>query len=789
MIPHAPEQEEAIRADSNTLVIRAGAGAGKTHVLVSRYLRYVCEESGTPEEILAITFTRKAAAEMRLRIAEELRRKGLEREARLALSGPITTVHAYCERLLREYPFEAGIDPDFDVLSEDTAPDIFRRAAERAIYELTSEDEYVRAAVEQYGDRDAQPREDLLAKVTNIITEFRTAGKTPESLEEFAESPDAVERFWEHRIRDLLVELLGDPLPEGWQVDRDVVLSRFASKKLRKPTWISKALPLESDPTMSAVAVGLARLGLLAWKIGLAEMQAGNFLDYSELELRACELLETHPHLLKGKYRWLLVDEAQDLNPLQYRLIRATPTHSLVLVGDPQQAIYGFRGARRELFIRQFDVAACKTLYTNWRNPRPVLRAVESIFKSIWNDEFVQMKHPHASEVDPFGEAVSDESHSGDQKSDPVEVWHIEDRAAGIQLATGIQELIAEGIAPRDITVLLRNHADVEPIAMGLATLSIPYSESATGRHYFSRQEVLDVGSVLKALWEPTRNLHLLATLRSPIVGMSSDGAFALALYAKSNGIPVYEALGIEEVSLESHDRLALDVFSTWFPRLSRRIEWLPAWQILSEIAEATSLDARLATLPHGDQLIANVRQMFLYACDRPEMNGLEFASWLENKRRLRTQKGDAAVLSDSADAVRITTIHQAKGLEWPVVVLYAKSSTGYRRNDLLIDGDGGVLVPCPRNIKVSCYHAIAAQKEEQEKAEDRRLLYVGMTRAKRRLCIARPAGPKAKNNSWVDLIDRICPKSAPTPMVRVRRFDREATDQDGSTVAAHRTK
>lgn len=789
MISFVPEQEEAIRADSETLVIRAGAGAGKTHVLVSRYLRYVCEESGTPEEILAITFTRKAAAEMRLRIAEELRKRDLEREARLALSGPITTVHAYCERLLREYPFEAGIDPDFDVLSEDSAPDLFRRASERAIHELTAEDEFVRAAVEQYGDRNPLSGDDLAGKIARIVTEFRTAGRTPERLEELTESPAAVERSWEYRIRDLLTELLGEPPPDGWQLDLDAVLSLLASKKIRKPAWVSKALPLGTDPTMTAVAVGLARLGLLAWRIGLAEMRAGNFLDFSELELRACELLETHPHLLEGKYRWLLVDEAQDLNPLQYRLIRATPTRSLVLVGDPQQAIYGFRGARRELFIRQFDAALCKTLYTNWRNPRPVLHVVESIFKSIWNDEFVQMRHPHAREVDPFGEEVSNESDPGAERSEPVEMWHLDDRSVGIQIATGVHELIAEGIPPRDITILLRSHADVEPIAMGLASLSIPYSESATGRHYFSRQEVLDVGSVLKALWDPKSDLHLLATLRSPIVGVSADGAFALALHAKSGGISAYEALGTDELTFDKSDLRALDAFSSWFHRLSRRIEWLPAWQILSELAEATSLDARLATLPHGDQLIANVRQMFLYACDRPEMNGLEFAVWLENKRRLRTQKGDAAVLSDSADAVRITTIHQAKGLEWPVVVLYAKSSTGSRWVDLLIDGDGGVVVPCTQSTKVSCYHAVAAQREEHERAEDRRLLYVGMTRAKRRLCIAQPPSAKAKRNSWVDLVNRIRPRSGPTPMIRVRRFDREPTERDGSTVSMHTTK
>src|SRR5438105_3964777 len=219
------EQVAAINADGHRLTITAGAGAGKTGVLVERYLRHILDQNGNPEQILAITFTRKAAADMKKRIVARLREAGKEEEARRAQVGPISTIHGYCERLLREYPFDAGVDPKFEVLSENQSGEFVRNAARQALSSPTTLEECERALIHALGgERNYHvSAEDvssmLLHWIGATLDKFRTAGSSADILDGLSLSDVHIQSKWHEYIEERLKLEYAEELPTDWQND------------------------------------------------------------------------------------------------------------------------------------------------------------------------------------------------------------------------------------------------------------------------------------------------------------------------------------------------------------------------------------------------------------------------------------------------------------------------------------------------------------------------------------------------------------------------------------------
>lgn len=752
------EQEQAIRLTSPRVGIRAGAGAGKTGVLVQRYLRHVLQDGVDPENILAITFTRKAAAEMRARIVQGLISEERFVQAHKAQAGPISTVHSFCERLLREHPFEAGIDPKFEVLGNLAADDLANDAAFQAVASANVLSEYAQLFVQTYGAhqrRNAPPASSgtLVREWTlKVVEEFRTAGRTVDDLLRFAGKPDAVLEGWKQYC-DHQAELeLGEKTPEGWQTNTNLLKERFRELGATAPQWLT-ATAFPSSESCAALTAGLAELASETWLQMIRSFDARRALDFLQLEALACKIVEEFPQVLEGVYQHIIVDEAQDLNPVQHKLIEAIPAETLTLVGDSQQAIYGFRGAQSRLFVSSLRSCEVQQLNVNFRSTKNVLEAVSEVFRPLWK-EFTEMQPPEAEMVEGA----------------EVEVWKLPSgQRSSDRVAEGIRALIADGVRPGDITILVRSRTRVSDLATGLRDRGIEFIIGDASKDYFLRQEIYDVASALIAVCDSSDDLAHLSLLRSPIVGISLDGIAKIAIEANERDVSVREL--IDTVSLDEVDTSRLATFLKWFKPFAERAPFLQAWQTLAELHALATLDARFAILPDAAQLIANFRKLLDIAFERQEMNSIEFAHWIENQQGMRTSQSDAASLASDANAVSIFTVHGAKGLEWKTVVL-CDSRPWVAKFDkrLAVDGASGILaVSSDVKLIPLVSHIAYESKEQSEQQESKRLLYVGMTRAQERLCLAL----LERGGEWQPVVEpRLAPRFKPTTDKRIKVRD-----------------
>lgn len=774
------EQRRAINADGKRVTICAGAGAGKTSVLVQRYLRHVMEHRASPEEILAITFTRKAAAEMRARIVHELRAKGLLPEARLAQVGPISTVDGFCDRLLREHPIEAGVDPKFDVLSTDQSNSLMAGCILFAIGKAFSFSAYARKFIARCGGRErrsmGRTEERVLSLLKRLIEKLRIAGASPSDIKIYAGNPQELLLAWNETLGKTIENLLRSPLSLDWQADLSEVIRAFRDAKRPVPDWLKSPHHSEYDRESAEMTSGLIEIAVLAWEKFLEEMQARRQLDFAEMEIRVLKLLEAHPEVLQGKYQFLLVDEAQDLNLLQYRLLRSMPIEHVLFVGDPQQSIYRFRGAEVKTFLEEMQQTTRYELQTNWRSTRKILDVVEKVFRPHWGERLMKMTIPGEQNTsvcdagDPFGGGVS-------KNEEPVEIWNLP-RGGSEFIAHGVHSLIQEGVPPGEITILVRRHSDVDPIARGLLAMQIPFSLIDAGRSYFLRTVIYDFASIIRALCTPEDDLALLSTLRSPFVGMTLDGICYLRFFAMEQGRSVWQML-LEQASdkwatnLSEEDEKALRLFLSWFQPMSVYASQMDAWELLSEIFIRSNLDARLSCFPHFRQLIANARKLLEVAGERKELSPMALAEWIDHQQQIRGDYNDAPIFSDEAEAVRIATVHNAKGLEWNVVVVLVRSPLQNYQEDVLLhisDSKKPLPVFSASGKRSLFWKAIWEAERQSEKEEEMRLLYVAMTRARRRLCLALLA--ETRKDHWFPMIrPRLLINERPLPGLLQRKF------------------
>jgi ATP-dependent exoDNAse (exonuclease V) beta subunit len=728
------EQRNAVHANARRLTIRAGAGAGKTAVLTSRYLKHVKEDGADPDRILAITYTRRAAAEMRARIVEQLREAGLTSQAQRALVGPISTIHGFCERLLREYPFEIGIDPRFDVLDETAAGELLSKCIRTAVDRGRTADESIQKVIEAFGGVAAYRTEEvsgsLLDMAKEVLTSLRGSGPGLERLRAMAESPDATLHEWSLFLDESGNRLLGEEYSPEWRNDADL-----AKRITRKMPWL-KDTPNADDALLTC---GLAKLILAAHDVLMEEFEARRCMDFAELEQRACLLLESRPDVLTSRYDWVLVDEAQDMNPLQHRIVNAIESRSTLLVGDAQQSIFLFRGARRDLFVECVEKHERKDLRTNYRSTKSILEAVERVFGNRWRNELLRMR-------------VHDEENVGV----PVELWQmpIDGDDALVSGCTAMME--STKCLAGNVAVLVRT-GNVDGIVAEFAAQNIKTVVHGRGRHYFMRMEIRDLASALLALADPHDNLAMLSVLRSSLVGVSLDAVLLLGNHCRENSNSAFSALSA--FSFEDADARRVRSFLEWFVPLSNRLHALTAWEALAEVFAATRIDARLALMPDGPRLIANSRKLLSLAIRMKEMTPKEFGEWADRMRRIRSFAADAESLGRDADAVHICTVHGAKGLEWDNVIVNARPSRIVRRKDLAIDTESGVFAL--ESKQNPAYSAMRRLNEVAELEEEVRLLYVAMTRAKKRLCVAfssasdadRGQMPSRLRNYWGQIV------------------------------------
>lgn len=731
------EQKAVVECDDPRFLVRASAGAGKTSVLVELFLRRVMQDGYQADQILTITFTRKAAAEMKRRIVARLIEAGLPDQAQIAETGPIQTIHGFCERMLRENALAAGLDPEFEVLEGSKKTALFEECLKRTLADASDNcpeaAQLINRLIGKFGYQDRQPHDKLTKAIRQTVEQLRGCGASLDDVRHQYRDAESVRKVWRDEFVSQYPPEVRAELAAVEEADFPKVLKDL---KLKLPTSLGGSVRSADKIAEAATdTCGLVQLACSAWELlehGMAELRA---LDFTKLEAAAVRLLENNPHVrarLQNQYKTVLIDEAQDLNPMQYRLLTALDLDRSMMVGDAQQSIYGFRQADVRLFQRAIDTLPTLQLSKNHRSDAGVLGFVDDVFLRYWSETYVPMgERPDASDFDLFTEP----DWSG------VEFWVQSDKDTR-QIGEWIVQLHEEGANYSDIAVLTRHNYCAIEIQTVLESLGVPSRVVGGSERFYTRLVVRDIANALRALVDPYDDYAMLAVLRSPFVGVSLD---AIALLSTQK--PVIEALKNRDLPLEA-DKARIEAFLDWFEPLSACADRLPAWEAISELFTTSRYIEKLARRPGYNQLIANARKVLVLATGEPELGPADFAERIREIQDMGHREGDAPAVDENVEAVTLMTIHKAKGLEFPLVVVPDVHYWPRRRpDDVVVDPWLRMVATKFSSLKTFYAAWLIERKFERDLEEEMRLLYVALTRAENKLCLAASSKPSQTTN------------------------------------------
>jgi ATP-dependent exoDNAse (exonuclease V) beta subunit len=753
------EQQLAAVEATGEVFVSAGAGTGKTAVLVERFVRAVCERGLDVDSILVITYTRRAAGELRTRIRAELARRGREDLARELDGAWISTIHGFCLRLLKAYPFAAGLDPRFRELDDAQAAVLRGEAFRQALADFCASGEPDRLRLlATYG------ADGLRRMLTGVYETLRSAGR--ELSLELGDRPELGERAAELREaarcladdasatdnqRSAATQLL-TTLERGSEPDRLMDLSGFRAAGERAASYEEARRAVEQAALDQLAAHDRDLLQQLLERFAAAFDEAKareSALDFEDLQLRARDLLE-HDDAIRERerlrFRSIMVDEFQDTNRLQCDLVDLLrgPETEVFYVGDEFQSIYGFRHADVGVFrARRAQADQLLPLTHNYRSRPEVLAAVNMLFGSHFGDEF-QPLAAAAEFPDPvFGHPV--ELLVTDKASYAGSGVHWR-RGEAQAIARRVRELVDAGVAtPGEVVLLFAAGTDAEWYEDELRKEGLP-TYRATGKGYFGQQQVADLLAYLRLLHNRYDDRALVTVLASPFVGVSND---ALALVRRvASRRPLFS--GIEHAlppALDERDARLLRAFRQRFDRLVDAMPRLSLERLCERIVSEHDYDLAVLAQWDGRRRYANMRKLARLARSYEELRGPDvegFVRFVADQEALGARELEAVAEEEGADAVRLLTIHAAKGLEFKVVIVAdaGRDKAPPSADEILALADGrfGFRVADPVTTKrrgAFDYEDIRDARRVEEEAEKLRLYYVAMTRAKERLIVS----------------------------------------------------
>lgn len=847
-LPSDHEVREKVATDlDRSYVVEAGAGTGKTTLIVRRILSHV--RRGDPlSGLIATTFTEKAASELKERVRSELD-KALAKESddtirvrwlaarQFVDAAAIQTIHGFCTTLLRERPVEAGLDPGFDVLDGERAADLEREVFEATLEEIDPEAplgtalarvlaaggriEALRSLCNQrIRDRDlACP--DVEAGLFGAA-EPKVAGTRAAGEVEFASPPcpsgESALREAATTLEELASECavsasdpadrlvvkvleLRDRVRDFARLDavtRDLELARFprvATSRLgTKPKWKSPA-------ALDAVRGGLESVfdRLETFQAELRHWRAGVMLAVAErcvvryvAAKRAAGVIDFHDQLvltrnllrdrvdvrraLAAERISLIVDEFQDTDPLQAEIaffLAEDPASEpatnwldvrigagrLVLVGDPKQSIYRFRRADIEVYeIAKQRVTSCggavERIVVNFRCAPGVIDFVNQRFSTLirkrgaddrTQPDYVELQKPPTPHGDVAAVAVLAKPEGLELQK--VEQVRVEEARA---IAGYVDRLVRSerfqvvdrdskqkrAVTFRDCAILFRTLESLDAYEEALKGLDIPY-RVVGGRRYFSRAEVKASIALFRALDDATDEVALLAVLRGPLFTISDAD---LLRFAAAGGELSEFAASIDRAPPQL--RAALERIATL--RGLRR-DLTPS-AFVEEAYAATRAIEVFSFLPEGPQRVANLEKLLTLSRSLEADRGATFRGFVEVASRMADageRQAEAEYLDDDEPAVALLTMHAAKGLEWPVVVLADSGYVPQARTQFVLERgtqthfEFGFGDKKARTIATHGFEKALEREVWRATAERRRLFYVAATRARDRLVIS----------------------------------------------------
>jgi ATP-dependent helicase/nuclease subunit A len=753
--PFTRSQLDAIdlaRRNEDACIV-AGPGSGKTTVLVEYFRRLVAEAHVDPLRILAITFTEKAAGNMRKKLAETFHDQP-ETRGRLERAW-VSTVHGFCARLLRENAVFAGIDPEFRVLDERESWRMQQDAIGSAVDALFGE---------RLGEMRALIRglaswefEQVLLSAYDTM---RGAGVAVEELRKFR-APAGVTR---QEVEATLHELRA-ATRAGWRLDQCEHLD-FAMETAER--ILSAPSPRAALAVLCGFSLKLPSLkrGNGAYELARTlrdQMQgleytlitelyecerdllievvrrfdaiyrerkrAGAALDFADLEEYSVKLLESHHETrarLLRQFDHILMDEFQDTNGQQAKLIGLIrPPDRFYAVGDINQSIFGFRHAEPQGFAEYRDEIARRErrlveLEENFRSRAEILSAVETLTHDL----------PGIVRRPLVPGRVFDDSPT--HSVEAIVAPSLELEAQGI--ARRILEF--EGVEVQDIAVLVRNTEVIGAFTAAFDAAGIPYVVNR-GRGFYESREVNDLVHLLRTIANPQDEISLAVVLRSPLVGADEEDLLRLKMLRGNIG------WGLEDCDGPPH--------------LTAFRERLREWRMRRE---SVTFDRLLAAALDdcGYPWSPNVDKFLAQARDAAASQSLDqFVAELALVREENPREADAPP-EDSSNTVKIMTVHSAKGLEYPVVFVAALDKGVNKGSPMIGFSRSHGLGARWRNPATGkdksdrFLHALNEEWKQRDEAEASRLLYVAMTRAEKMLVLSFSASERKPAN-WAKIV------------------------------------
>ncbi|MBS0207666.1 MAG: UvrD-helicase domain-containing protein [Planctomycetes bacterium] len=599
----APQREAVLHCDGPLLIL-AGPGSGKTRVITHR-IAWMLHQGVAAREILALTFTNKAADEMKARVAT------------LAPDRPVwvSTFHRFCARLLRDHAPLVGLEPNFTIYDTSDVQAALKRAIQRI---------------------DFDPQHYTLPRIAGAISSAKNG-----------------------MVRASQYESLGDG-----------ALARV----------VGRIYPAYQD-----------------------ELIRSNAVDFDDLLLHVANMLRENPELrstLDARYRYVMVDEYQDTNLAQYTIVRALSIEhpNLAVTGDPDQSIYGWRGASLNNileFEHDYPDVTVVRLEQNYRSTKRILHVAADLIRH----------NRHRKEKDLFTE---------NEEGQPVNLTcYSTQRDEADAIAGRISQLIAAGtFRPRDIAIFYRVNALSRTLEFSLREQGIPY-QIVRGVEFFQRKEIKDVLSYLILVNNPRDNTALMRVINTPKRQIGPGAIEKLAAHATRYGMPLLEAAresGLIE-ALPKKTAVNIAKFVALYDRICLQAAGPVAELVETVLNESGYREMLAGSDDEEDQeRLANVEELVTAARefdnDHPEAGHLE--TFLEQVSLVN----DTDAWDEEQDRVTMMTLHASKGLEFPVVFIVAVEEG---------------LIPHERS-----------RNDPLELEEERRLLFVGITRAEKQLFLSR---------------------------------------------------
>jgi ATP-dependent helicase/nuclease subunit A len=733
------EQQDAVARRREPLLLSAAAGSGKTSVLVERFVRAVLEDGVAPARILAITFTERAAGELRERVRARFLELGEREAARDTEAAFVGTFHGFCARLLRSHPLMAGLDPEFTILDEGLAGRLRDRAFSLALRD------FVR------GERPAPV--DLLAA------------------------------YGVDRVHAMVAAVHAQLRSQGQRLPR---------------LPVATVAPEDIGPEHLDAAAACALLDELLEGFGAAYEQlkhARGAVDFDDLELCARQLLDERDSVRAAwsqRFELLMVDEFQDTNPRQLAILHALDRENLFTVGDELQSIYGFRHADVTLFrARRAKLAergGSLALRSNFRSRAELLDVVNVAFAERFPD-FAPLVAGREESPAGGGPSSGEEpraellltSRSGWEEDETLAariadglptapLWR---QAEARLLAQRVAELIDAGQARAgEIVLLLRAVGDLDVYERALQLCGVRTLAAVGG--FWEHQQVGDLLAYLRALANPLDEEALYATLASPVAGISLDGLALLARAAREStrgawevALQAGEPSGGPLVGMSDPDHSLLSAFCARLRSERASASRRTVSQLLVRAIDASGYREHVLGLEWGQRRLANIHKLLRIARRFEASEGRDLRGFLDHVAHLRDAQNsaepDAPVDGVEPDAVRLMTIHAAKGLEFPVVcVADLGRAQNTRVGDLLVDGERVGLqlarLDGAKPTPALDYERLSEERRAAEAEEEDRIVYVAMTRARDRLILSGAADfdrwpqarPGASTISWL---------------------------------------